>query len=161
MRVAITSKTILAAAAISFLAFMLVPIPSVRASSPSCSLATTISGVFVSPPPPGSPSGTWVQTFTNPPIATFQIGALIKGASGGTFTVDGISLGSVTAFWSFDTATGKVLMKVIGVGFYVDYAFLNLPSGVGFTFQGMLHIVGMHPEAMAESPLVVPVTCSS
>jgi len=148
--------------AISFLGLVLVPIPSFAAPLPTCT-GTSFMGIFVTPPPPGSSPGTWTQSIDSV-VVLGQRGPLVLGKFVGTFTSSippptGFS-GTVNGFWSLNTATGNLLMKAFGSFFYIDYAFLDLPSvGSSFIFQGVLHIVGQPPIAMATNP-VAPIKCT-
>ncbi len=91
-----------------------------------------------------------------------QLGQLFQGTLTATFTSTGplIVSETVTGTWSFDTATGKLLMKVQGSTYSIDFAYLNLPLQ-GFTFQGMLYIVGQMPLPMRQtSSSALPISCA-
>ncbi len=148
-------------ATIAFLSLaFIVPSPALAASTTSCTWtldASSLGGIAATAS--AGVTGSWASSLAG-------IGApnaeLIQGGLAGTFTYTPtsgtVTGGAVTGGWSFNPATGKLLMKVFAVTgtFYIDFAFLNLPSP-GFTFQGSLHVVGQQPIALVmEPPAVFP-----
>ena len=159
MRTTITHKSTIAVIAFVGTAMLIAGIaaPVTATSAPFCE-STTIGGNFTSP---FGQVGSWTLTTDVTPSSVSQRGALVQGGLSGTFTNNlGLSP-AVVGGWSFNTATGKLLMKVVGANFYIDYAFLNLPSA-GFTVQGSLHVVGQQPVPLVETAptVIIPVTCS-
>ncbi len=134
---------------------LLTPLPVF--ANPTCAATTTdFGGVFVSPT---GPIGTWSMSgFTL--TSQSQLGQLFQGTLTATFTSTLGVGGGVIGMWSFNTATPKLLMKVQGSTYSIDFAYLNLPLA-GFTFQGVLHIVGQMPVPMRQtSSSSAPISCA-
>ncbi len=139
MREAITSKKMIAATAIALLALAFIPTPAFAATgSNACStVSISLVGFQLNP---SNPSAAAPFSLVLTGFAVLQRGDLTQGIVAGTYNASP-ALGG----YSFNTATGKMLAKVLGTGFAIDLAFLDLNPSVGFTFQGILHIPGQQP----------------
>jgi hypothetical protein len=153
MKEAINSKTIAGAVAVVLLALAFIPNIAVVASSPPPSCNTVLIDLKGLQGNPSNPAGAVPFTLEliggsiPPPRGTLTLGAL-----GGSYNITKTVIYTVMGGYQFNTATGKLLAKVVGTmgttGFEIDLAFLDLPSA-GFTFQGIIHIIGQQPQMLA------------
>ncbi|HKT22761.1 MAG TPA: hypothetical protein VJR06_09170 [Nitrososphaerales archaeon] len=153
MREAINKKTILASAAIAIFALMVIPMPAAFASVGSNSCNTfnlSLSNYMTNP----SSQDMIPYTLQLSGVASVQKGALTQGALSGTFDGNAVQGG-----YSFNTATGKLLAKVVGAGYEIDLAFVTSGAPAGFTFIGTYHVVGQAP-LMLLGPLGASAYCS-
>ncbi len=147
MRETVTSKTILATAAIALLALAFVPASAFASSAPPVGFTLNMSGVVGTSP-------INVLGYFNIQLAGAADmpakGSLVQGTTYGIYTDQNNVAYTVYGGWSYNTATGKALMKLVEVNgaFTMNLAFLNLPSS-GFTFQGIIHMTGQGPVMLA------------
>ncbi|MDE1854221.1 MAG: hypothetical protein KGI38_10830 [Thaumarchaeota archaeon] len=87
---------------------------------------------------------------------TVDKGALVQGAACGVYSDTILGTVPVCGGWSYNTSTGKALMKLVPAdgsnSFALNLAFLYLPP-VGFTFQGIIHTNGQGPVMLSATSL--------
>ena len=141
------TKTTIGAAAIALFVLSFVPVASFAASPPPSTMVLDMSGIV------GNPSTGIVGAFTMhlDGSTTVVKGSLAQGVAYGTYNGT-----PVVGGFSYNTATGKALMKLVPAdgsnSFALNLAFLYLPP-VGFTFQGIIHINGQGPVMLSATSL--------
>ncbi len=140
------TKTLLVTAAIALLALAFFPATAIAASpNTNCTVSVNSTGFEVNP---SNPSDAIPYTLVATGSSLIQKGALIQGQISGTLNGDQVSGG-----FSYNTASDKLLAKLMSTSYELNLAYVTSGVAAGFTFIGTIHIVGQQPLMLSTTTL--------
>ncbi len=144
------SKTILAMTAIALFALAFTPALATAKSYPTpTAMSLNMSGQEF------NPSNGQIGTFTLslgssipspfPGFTAFYYtqGALVFGSACGTITDTVLGSNVMCGGWKYDTSSNKTMMKMVGVGFSINIAFITQGTANSNAYQAVINVDGV------------------